>query len=279
MITTKVERITPKYAEELLLRNKSNRPFSLVHARDLSNIIVRGEWITNTDAIGVSDEGNLLNGQHRLNAILLSDTPVDILVTRNLSQNAFKTIDQSIKVRTGKDALAVIGRKYTNALSATLTLLYKYINSNEFLDYSQKRVTPTMVLEMDKKYLDVADMVSKYKVEIGKVIRPSVGLFCMYVTKCTKIGNNMHEDFWNGLISGINLTEGDARLALRDRLMEIKANSGTHLHPVGPILLARLVFYGWNKFVSGEHLTYLRTSSIAWSRKGVIGDTLRKQVD
>jgi hypothetical protein len=68
--------ITPELAGQLLAMNTENRRLRPSHVAYLARAIERGEWQMPPDAIMVSDSGRLLNGQHRLTAVVRSGKPI-----------------------------------------------------------------------------------------------------------------------------------------------------------------------------------------------------------
>ena len=117
-----VQTITPDYAAALLAKNTSNRPFTSSHADTIANGIRRGEWKLNGDAIRISDDGVLLDGQHRLTAIVRAGVPVQSVVIGGLPRDVFDTIDIGAKRRSTADVLAIHGEKHYTTLSAAAYL-------------------------------------------------------------------------------------------------------------------------------------------------------------
>ena len=77
-----VERITPKMAREYLERNMpSNRRINREIVRRYARIMKCGGWELTHQGIAFDSNGTLIDGQHRLKAIIEADTPVDMLVT------------------------------------------------------------------------------------------------------------------------------------------------------------------------------------------------------
>ena len=62
-------------------------------ARDIRN----GQWMFNAQPICFSRSGRLLNGQHRLSAVLEAGQPIEVLVMRGLPEQAFQTYDKQAK--------------------------------------------------------------------------------------------------------------------------------------------------------------------------------------
>ncbi len=88
MIQAKLEKITPAMAEEYLKHNTNNyRAISdrriKTYAADMRN----GCWQVNGEAIEFAEDGTLLNGQHRLKAIIESGATVPILVVRGVKND------------------------------------------------------------------------------------------------------------------------------------------------------------------------------------------------
>jgi hypothetical protein len=92
-----VIQITPEKAQAFLQLNTDNRQKRGWWIDSLVNMIKRGEWVTTHQGISFSKSGKLLDGQHRLEAIARAGIPVDMLVTTDVDDNAFKVLDNGIK--------------------------------------------------------------------------------------------------------------------------------------------------------------------------------------
>ena len=88
-----IAEITPAYAAELLKQNTNNRPVRPSHVRFLSEAMQRGEFLFNGDAIRISKDNVILDGQHRLLAVVKSNIALKVVVVRGLESEVFKTID------------------------------------------------------------------------------------------------------------------------------------------------------------------------------------------
>lgn len=85
--------ITPEIARQWLERNIGNRPASQAHIAKLERSIRDGKWKMTGDAIRFSKTGKLIDGQHRLQAILNSGVSVTCVVMHNLDDEIFDVID------------------------------------------------------------------------------------------------------------------------------------------------------------------------------------------
>lgn len=94
-ITTAVETVTPEVAAMWLTRNCSeNRNLSRGRVEELARAILQGQWRLTHQGIAFGENGDLIDGQHRLAAIVRAGVPVQILVTRGLPQSSFSVMDR-----------------------------------------------------------------------------------------------------------------------------------------------------------------------------------------
>lgn len=103
-LTASVEVITPEIAASLLERNTGNRAVRRAVVSQLARDMKRGHWQLSHQGIAIAPDGRLLDGQHRLNAIVEAGIPVRMVVARNVSPEAFAVMDRG-KMRTLRDVL------------------------------------------------------------------------------------------------------------------------------------------------------------------------------
>lgn len=101
--------ITPEEATHLLEMNASNRPLNDQHVQRIARQIADGKWRFNGDTIKIAASNDILDGQHRLWAIVEAKVPVQTIVVRGIHPDAFATIDTLRKPRSGSDVLALVG--------------------------------------------------------------------------------------------------------------------------------------------------------------------------
>lgn len=100
--------ITPEQASDLLTNhNPSNRRLDTRHALFLAQEMERGTFRPdNGDSIRIDTDGNILDGQHRLAAIVRAGKPVTMLVAKGVDRETFATIDTG-KRRTVQDIVGI----------------------------------------------------------------------------------------------------------------------------------------------------------------------------
>lgn len=93
---TSVVLLTPAFASMLLQNNTNNRKVRPTWVDDLAGIIERGEWVTTHQGIAISNKNNVLDGQHRLLAIVKSNIAVDVLLSTECDESTFVAIDRGV---------------------------------------------------------------------------------------------------------------------------------------------------------------------------------------
>lgn len=102
-------KITPEIAAKMLdSKNPKNRRLSRASVLPLARDMAEGRWVSDVPII-LDRYGNILDGQHRLAAIVESGTSVKMLVIRNATPDTRRVIDQGRK-RSPADVLKLEGR-------------------------------------------------------------------------------------------------------------------------------------------------------------------------
>ncbi len=94
--------ITPELARGMLIDNEGNRRKRDTWINYLAYCIRNGEWKPTHQGIAFSKNGKILDGQHRLHAIIKADTPVLMMVSRGFDEDTFTVIDNGMR-RTDED--------------------------------------------------------------------------------------------------------------------------------------------------------------------------------
>lgn len=117
--------VSPKLAAEFLGKNTRNRKLRKWYAVALSEAIKRGEWIVSHQGIAFSESGALLDGQHRLQAVVLSGISVTMLLVTGIDDAAFQIIDRGM----GRTYTDVTGLPKKTAELAAIAARYLYKTS------------------------------------------------------------------------------------------------------------------------------------------------------
>lgn len=117
--------ITPEQAAEWLRPtvNRDNRPLRQDHVAYLAREICDGRWQATHQGIAFSSTGRLLDGQHRLAAIVSAGKSVTMAVTTGLDDEAFSAIDCGLK-RASYDRIHMVDDQRQNKLICTAIRAY-----------------------------------------------------------------------------------------------------------------------------------------------------------
>ncbi len=107
--STSFTRITPTMAAKWLKEsNTKNRRIRKNHVRALSAAMARGEWVKTHEAIAFDTGGEMVDGQHRLHAVVDSGVTIPCLVVTGLSPLVRRQVDGGAP-RTIADRLTISG--------------------------------------------------------------------------------------------------------------------------------------------------------------------------
>ena len=137
---TKIVSISPDYAQELLKNNSLNRPVNQGRVNTYAKDMKEGRWVLNGESIIVSDSNKLLDGQHRLLAIMKSGATIQSLVVYGVKETYFPYIDTG-KERNVRDVLSIQG---FNNFSWKATAAQKY------LKFSKSQSASNVLLRQNK---------------------------------------------------------------------------------------------------------------------------------
>ena len=125
---TELVEITPDVAKEMLRKNKDNRKITQAASAFLVKQMEQGKWRFTADPIQFSDKGRLIDGQHRLDAIVKSGKAQTMLVAYNVPDDHQNVIDTG-KNRSAGDVLYMHGIQ-NHTIAAALIKTYMRFSRN-----------------------------------------------------------------------------------------------------------------------------------------------------
>lgn len=118
-VRTEVKVVTPEIAKLWLTVNTMNRRIDKKVVDYYADQMIRDQWTLSQDAITFSNTNKLLNGQHRLHAIIKSQTEQPFIIVYNMTESAFINMDLN-KRRSPGDIFQILNIKEYNNVSAGL---------------------------------------------------------------------------------------------------------------------------------------------------------------
>lgn len=106
-VAAAVESIDRDTAKALLAQTRGNRPLRRQHIEWLATLMRTGQWRLTHQGVALSVTGRLLDGHHRLEAVVLSGITVPMLVIRGLPDETWEAIDCGV-TRAVHDRIALV---------------------------------------------------------------------------------------------------------------------------------------------------------------------------
>lgn len=212
--------VTPDLAKEWLTGNTRNRNLNAATVNDYARDMLSGNWELNGEAVKISASRILLDGQHRLQAVIDSGTTVPMLVVAGLPDGTQNTMDLGRK-RTVGDQFAMAGEQYAKVLAAIARRVVQWDQGNRRFT-SRPNPTAAEARAALDKYPHLrrsAEMGSRialsFRPERSSVVGLSHHLF-------VQIDQDLTAEFFARLETGADLVKGHPILALRERLITDK---------------------------------------------------------
>lgn len=261
----RVEYITPDKAKRYLSGNQNNRKLSTSIVNQYSESIKRGEWKLNGESIKFDNDGKLIDGQHRLHAIIKANTGIQMLVISGLNKEVFSTIDAG-KKRTAGDCLSIQGVPNYNGIASIIRIYLKMKTSdvNSFLVINRggsnainnaiKNITNTQVLDEYSHHAKEYDEITKIARKLyGEMRLLPISLLGAYMSfLIINLGKDKDKvfDFFTQMALGENIKSN--AMAYLHKLLIKRINK---VLIVTPAELDRYIKKVWNLHQTGDDVS------------------------
>ena len=124
------ELVTPEVAAQYLRSNIINRKLRPATVKRYEEEMRQDSWTLTSDAIAFDEEGNLIQGQHRLSAVVSTGLAQPFWVARNMPTESRQNLDCGTK-RQLHDRLTISGHTISRTVGSTcIKLLTPWQNPN-----------------------------------------------------------------------------------------------------------------------------------------------------
>lgn len=255
-VSTLVE-ITPEMAKELLKKNINNRPLRKSNIAFLTNEILSGNWEATGTPICFDIDGHLVNGQHRLKAIIEANIPIKEYILGGFSKEAYHKMDGH-QPRSASDILHTNGWANSNTVAAVVKFIMVFLENPRGLDGGNwnRKISNKDVLDFASDNEELATAINytvNFYVSGDKILSKKImgGLFYLFAEK------DLEEtiSFFKKLTTGIELEKNDPVFILRKRLLKIKID---RVRRVSITYLTVLTVKAWNLKRSKKKVTKLQ---------------------
>lgn len=249
-----VEEITPERAQELLGHNLENRNVSQGQVNELAEAMTNEMFVFDGAPIRIAPGGRLLDGQHRLLAILKSGTTQKLAVWWNVPEHAQNTMDTGRK-RSIADALKLRGEKDTAVLGAVLGAGYRWdkgLRGTAVMQGSKKvPVQHPMLLAYLEEHPEIRDGI-RASSRVRALTRAPMSVLAFAYFLFSRIDDDAAEEdaakFFDMLATGEGLRPGHPIHTLRQQWMRLSVDRD---RVPSALYLAQMI-RAWNAFRDGE---------------------------
>lgn len=255
-IKVELETITPVLATKFLKKNIKNRRLSKATVAFYVSQMKAGQWQPTGDTIKFDVDGNLRDGQHRMEAVVLYGKPIDMFVARGLEKSAFTVIDTG-KSRSTGDVVSTLGYKNATTMAATVRMIIMF-RSGRYHDERKSRlvkgVSNTDVVNFIRRHNNLDELVTEMN-GLWWQFRyiPTSALTMLYFVLSER-NKTKAETFFHKYATGVDLSEKSPIRHLRDRLMRDAANK-TRLSYRDKLAL---FIYAWNAYLKNKEMEMIR---------------------
>jgi hypothetical protein len=242
-----VEHVTPQMAAQMLGTMIGNRMLRQRVVARYAREMIAGKWLLNGESIKVSREGKLVDGQHRLNAIIAAGVTVPMAIVRGVDSAAFLTLDTGCS-RSYHDAATIAGREWLSEVASFARWWIKYergVNSTASkITASHQEIDD--LIERHPGIPDSARFVKSLKVVQNKCSAGVQGFVHAYAAE--RYDREMADSFMQDLNDGARLEKTSPIYALRSRLVDYSDRKPDAGH------ILALTIKAWNAWMNGEKM-------------------------
>ncbi len=262
--------ITPEVAEQLLGKNTHNRNLRKSHVSEYAEAMRTGNWLFDGTPFRIGVNGVLLDGQHRLHAIIESGTTQKGVILRGLDPVSQFVTDTGSK-RSFADALTLSGEKDATNIASVATALFVWdkggsaarsarggigVPSSASAEYRARNIAPSIPQLLSYFQLHAEEI--RGATALARNVRKSVPLTTkvagLTYAVFSRIDQDDADDFFSLLQTGENLSAKDPILILRNRLIADFANRAV----TPPHLTLAYIIKAWNFWRDGAEISIIR---------------------
>ncbi len=246
-----VHEVSPELARAWLERNLGNRPIRQANLRRLVAAMKSGNWRMTGDPIRFSNSGKLIDGQHRLMAIVESGLAFPCVVMRGLDDAIFDVLDSGASRSKADVLFTEYGLPVETAilLSSIASIAYHY--DSELYSF-RSSVTKESIVEFVRAHpalIDSAIYTKANLVRESPCAKAIAGAFHYYASA---LDPHACERFLERFMRGIGLSADDNLLHLRNLCYSARSAR----RPLGTReLFGRLIKF-WNSERRGKPIKY-----------------------
>lgn len=257
-MSVSIEKVTSDIAAKWLETNSEYQRDVKPHGlNSLVTTMREGRYMVNGESIIFDWNGRLIDGQHRLMAIIEAGICTEAVVVRGVNPDAYKTIDNTgAGSRSSADLFAI--QKEVNAclMSAILRLIIAYVEYGRWpgqqIPVSAGKMAPDKIVNALESYPTVREIASIATAHRTKAIPPAYVGFLIWC-----VGEGYRKDvlaFLRRIMDGLGLDQTSPEYHYRKRIIDNAARTKTTPKNIVWSLLSKC----WNASARGQRMASLR---------------------
>lgn len=263
-ISAKVETISPAVAISYLNRSAKNRRLSEKKVQDYAKMMLDDEWRLNGEPIIIGKSGNLIDGQHRLKAVIYAGKRIEMLVVEGVDDDTFDTIDSG-KSRSLGDVFStheIQNSQLVSSIVKKFSLMCCNKTSCFFRDYSKNTFSRRSLLNEYFDHRECFDEAAKFGNELYNKKRlaspANTGAIYSYLVIAKGYEHEYVRFFFNYLFSNKEYEDKKWHAAniVRGKIIDA-ALSGKRFEPK---VLQNMFAIAWNAYVKEIDVKRVNTS-------------------
>lgn len=244
--------VTPELAGEWLARNTHNRKLRPAVVAGYADDMTNGRWCENGESIKRTHNGMILDGQHRLHAIVASGVTMRILVVGNLPDAAQETVDTGAR-RMFSDVLTLRGEPNATMLAAVARRVFMW--QRGYRSHGGRfKPTNGQLAEVVERHPELRDSIL-----VGNRLRHALPVSGSVVGLChwlfAAIDNEDALYFFERLAEDPDLPPDHPIRVLRRTILDIRKSARSSLNDT---LMTAYLIKTWNSYRDGRPMGLLR---------------------
>lgn len=251
--TVAIEEITPEKAKKMLAGNTHNRNIRERHWRAIARDMKKNRYKFTGDSIKISPDDVVVDGQHRLLAIIESNKTQKMVVVRNVPMDAQQVVD-AVARRTFADTLRLEGEVAVTDKAALVNKLIQWETDTmrgNYLEITRREQYARW--QKDKALIiDACLLGARIGMATHNTLAPR-SLIALAYMLFSNVDSEDADDFFDKLQTGANLAEDDPIYALR-RILTQSDRSSSGLENYRKM---GLFIKAWNAYRTGARVKQL----------------------
>lgn len=257
-ILSEVVILSPSRASALLSVNPDNRKLSENMIETYATDIDAGRWVFNGEPLIIAETGELNDGQHRCEAVIMAGRSIEVLLVAGISRAARTTIDVG-KMRTIGDFAGMSGISDPNVTAAVSNIVQmieagllteSHTTSRRARSFTRAETLSFLRANLPEIKRGMAAINHTHSKQISTVSR-----ICGVLVAVARTSGDWPAaiDFFSSVVNGDGLASTSPAFAVRDRLLtEKNAKTSTIFRTI------EILIRGWNAHRMGTRLTRMQ---------------------